>query len=42
MSNSLPIVHVDVAVQPDVLEGFLVATEENAMASRRESGIASI
>ncbi|HXD26749.1 MAG TPA: putative quinol monooxygenase [Propionibacteriaceae bacterium] len=39
MSNSLLIVHVDVAVIPDFVEGFLAATEENAMASRRESGI---
>ena len=39
MSNSLLIVHVDVAVIPDVLEGFLAATEENANASRHESGI---
>ena len=39
VSNSLLIVHVDVAVQPDVLEGFLAATEENAMASRHESGV---
>jgi autoinducer 2-degrading protein len=39
VSNSLLIVHVDVAVIPDFVEGFLAATEENAMASRRESGI---
>jgi (4S)-4-hydroxy-5-phosphonooxypentane-2,3-dione isomerase len=39
VSNSLLIVHVDVAVQPEVLEGFLAATEENAMASRHESGV---
>jgi autoinducer 2-degrading protein len=39
VSNSLLVVHVDVAVIPDFVEGFLVATEENAMASRRESGI---
>ena len=39
MSNSLLIVHVDVAVIPDVLEGFLAATEENARASRHEPGI---
>jgi (4S)-4-hydroxy-5-phosphonooxypentane-2,3-dione isomerase len=37
--NSLLIVHVDVAVIPDVLEGFLAATEENAIASRDERGI---
>ncbi len=39
MPNSLLIVHVDVAVIPDVLEGFLAATEENAIASRDERGI---
>jgi (4S)-4-hydroxy-5-phosphonooxypentane-2,3-dione isomerase len=39
VSNSLLIVHVDVAVIPDVVEGFLAATEENARASRQESGI---
>ena len=39
MSNSLLVVHVDVAVIPDVVEGFLAATEENARESRRESGI---
>ena len=39
MSNSLLIVHVNVAVIPDVREGFLAATEENARASRHESGI---
>jgi (4S)-4-hydroxy-5-phosphonooxypentane-2,3-dione isomerase len=37
--NSLLIVHVDIAVIPDVLEGFLAATEENAIASRDERGI---
>jgi (4S)-4-hydroxy-5-phosphonooxypentane-2,3-dione isomerase len=37
--NSLLIVHVDVEVVPDQLEGFLDATEENAMASRKESGV---
>jgi quinol monooxygenase YgiN len=39
VSNSLLIVHVDVEVIPDQLQGFLDATEENAMASRGESGI---
>ena len=39
MSNSLLVVHVDVAVIPDVVEGFLAATEENARESRRELGI---
>jgi (4S)-4-hydroxy-5-phosphonooxypentane-2,3-dione isomerase len=37
--NSLLIVHVDVAVVPDLLEGFITATEENAEASRNESGV---
>jgi (4S)-4-hydroxy-5-phosphonooxypentane-2,3-dione isomerase len=37
--NSLLIVHVDIAVVPDQLQGFLDATEENAMASRKESGV---
>jgi (4S)-4-hydroxy-5-phosphonooxypentane-2,3-dione isomerase len=39
VSNSLLVVHVDVAVIPDQIEGFQAATEENAVASRRESGI---
>jgi autoinducer 2-degrading protein len=39
VSNSLLIVHVDIAVIPDQLQGFLDATEENAMASRKESGV---
>ena len=39
MSNSLLIVHVDVAVIPDQIQGFLDATEENALASRQESGV---
>jgi autoinducer 2-degrading protein len=39
VSNSLLIVHVDVAVIPDQLEGFLAATEENAVASRNERGV---
>jgi (4S)-4-hydroxy-5-phosphonooxypentane-2,3-dione isomerase len=37
--NSLLIVHVDIAVVPDQLQSFLDATEENAMASRKESGV---
>jgi len=37
--NSLLIVHVDIAVVPDQLQGFLAATEENAVASRKESGV---
>jgi (4S)-4-hydroxy-5-phosphonooxypentane-2,3-dione isomerase len=39
VSNSLLIVHVDVLVIPEVLEGFLAATEEIARESRQESGI---
>ena len=39
MANTLLIVHVDVAVIPDQLQGFLDATEENAMASRNEAGV---
>lgn len=39
MPNSLLVVHVDIAVVPDQLQGFLDATEENAMASRKESGV---
>ena len=39
MSNSLLIVHVDVAVVPDALGAFLVATEANAVASRTEPGV---
>ena len=39
MPNSLLIVHVDIAVVPDQLQGFLAATEENAVASRKESGV---
>jgi (4S)-4-hydroxy-5-phosphonooxypentane-2,3-dione isomerase len=38
-SNSLLIVHVDVAIVPDQLEAFLAATEQNAAASRDESGV---
>ena len=40
MPNSLLIVHVDIAVVPEHLDAFLVATEENAVASRDEVGIA--
>ena len=39
MSNTLLIVHVDVAVVPDQLDAFLAATEENATASREEPGV---
>ena len=39
MPNSLLIVHVDIAVVPEQLDAFLAATEENAVASRDESGI---
>ena len=39
MTNSLLIVHVDIAVLPEQLDAFLAATEENAVASRDESGI---
>ena len=39
MSNSWLVVHVDVAVIPDQIAGFLAATEENAHASRQEPGI---
>jgi autoinducer 2-degrading protein len=39
VSNNLHIVHVDVAVIPDHLEGFIAATEENAVASRNERGV---
>jgi (4S)-4-hydroxy-5-phosphonooxypentane-2,3-dione isomerase len=37
--TSLLVVHVDIAVVPDQLQGFLDATEENAMASRKEPGV---
>jgi autoinducer 2-degrading protein len=37
--NSLLIVHVDIAVVPEQLNGFLAATEENATASRNEPGM---
>ena len=39
MPNSLLIVHVDIAVLPEWLDAFLVATEQNAVASRGEEGI---
>lgn len=39
MPNSLLIVHVDVAVVPDLLDAFLAATEANATASRAEPGV---
>jgi autoinducer 2-degrading protein len=37
--NSLLIVHVDIAVVPDQIDAFLVATKENAIASRDEPGV---
>jgi autoinducer 2-degrading protein len=39
VSNSLLIVHVDIAVVPEQLDAFLAATEQNAVASRGEPGI---
>lgn len=39
MSDSLLIVHVDVAVVPDRVEEFLAATLVNAEASRQEPGV---
>ena len=39
MTNSLLVVHVDIAVVPDHLDAFLAATEANAAASRQEPGI---
>lgn len=39
MTNSLLIVHVDIAVEPAQLDTFLAATEANAAASRQEPGI---
>lgn len=39
MTNSLLIVHVDIAVVADQVDAFLAATEANAAASRREPGI---
>jgi (4S)-4-hydroxy-5-phosphonooxypentane-2,3-dione isomerase len=38
--NTLLIVHVDIAAMPDQLDAFLAATQENAVASRDEPGIA--
>ena len=40
MPNSLLIVHVDIAVIAEHLDAFLVATEQNAVESRDEVGIA--
>jgi autoinducer 2-degrading protein len=37
--NSLLVVHVDIAVIPEQLEGFLAATQDNALASREEQGV---
>ena len=39
MSNSLLIVHVDIAVVPEQLDAFLVETRSNAEASRTEPGV---
>jgi autoinducer 2-degrading protein len=39
MTNSLLVIHVDIAVVPDQLDAFLAATEANATASRQEPGI---
>jgi quinol monooxygenase YgiN len=39
VSNSLLIVHVDVAVMPDQLDAFLDETQANATASRDEPGV---
>jgi (4S)-4-hydroxy-5-phosphonooxypentane-2,3-dione isomerase len=39
VSNSLLVVHVDIAVVPEQLDAFLAATEQNAVASRDEPGI---
>ena len=39
MSNSLLIVHVDIAVVPEQLEPFLAETGRNAEASRDEPGV---
>ena len=39
MTNSLLIVHVDVAVAADQLDAFHEATAANALASRQEPGI---
>jgi (4S)-4-hydroxy-5-phosphonooxypentane-2,3-dione isomerase len=39
VSNSLLIVHVDIAVVPEQFDAFLAATEQNAVASRGEPGV---
>lgn len=39
VTNSLLVVHVDIAVVPESLDAFLAATAANAAASRREPGI---
>ncbi|HEY5785871.1 MAG TPA: putative quinol monooxygenase [Microlunatus sp.] len=39
VTNSLLVVHVDIAVVPEHREAFLAATEANAAASREEPGI---
>ena len=39
MSNSLLIVHVDIAVLPEQLHPLLAATSQNADASRDEPGV---
>ena len=39
MTNSLLVVHVDIAVVTEHREAFLIATEANASASRQEPGI---
>ena len=39
MTNSLLVVHVDIAVVPEHLDAFLAATKANADASRQEPGI---
>lgn len=39
VTNSLLVVHVDIAVVPEALDDFLAATEANAAASRQEPGI---
>jgi (4S)-4-hydroxy-5-phosphonooxypentane-2,3-dione isomerase len=39
VTNSLLVVHVDIAVVPEHLDAFLAATEANAGASRQEPGI---
>ena len=39
MPNSLLVIHVDIAVVPEQLDAFLAASEQNAVASRNESGI---